>query len=179
MARFIALLRGINVGGRARVPMAELRELVGELGWRKVETYIQSGNLVFEAAGKAAALEDALEGVLEKRFGFSPAVIVRPAAAWKAHADSNPFPEASAAEPNRVLLALAKTAPRPGAAREIQARAAAGERVEQAGDALWFHYPAGVGTSKLSPALIDRLAGSPVTARNWRTVQKLQEMAAA
>ena len=176
MARFIGLLRGINVGGSNKVPMAELRALCEGLGWRDVETYIQSGNVLFGATDSPGRLEAQLEEALEKRFGFAPAVMVRTNEAWKACADANPFPEESAAEPNRVLMGVSKRPPAKGAAAELQAKASAGERVAEAGGALWFHYPAGAGTSKLTPALIDRIAGSPVTARNWRTVLKLQEM---
>jgi uncharacterized protein (DUF1697 family) len=179
MASFVALLRGINVGGRNKVPMAALRDLCAKLGWSEVQTYIQSGNLVFHASGTSAELEAVLEKALEKHFGFAPAVIVRSAAAWKACVEANPFPEDSAKEPNRVLAGLSKRRPDKGSARALQERAGAGERVMLAGGTLWFHYPAGVGTSKLSPALIDRLAGSPVTARNWRTMLKLQEMIAS
>ena len=177
MARFIALLRGINVGGHGKVPMAELRPLCERLGWKDVQTYIQSGNVVFAAAGKAPALEAQLEKALDARFGFRPAVIVRSASAWRAYVDCNPFAPESETEPSRVLIGLAKARPKAGAAEALEARAAAGEKVRAAGDAIWFHYPAGVGTSKLSPALIDRLVGSPLTARNWRTMLKLMEMA--
>jgi uncharacterized protein (DUF1697 family) len=156
--------------------MAELRGLCGDLGWRDVETYIQSGNIVFDAMGKAEALETALGTIVAKRFGFAPTVIVRSATRFQAIAAANPFREASEKEPNWVLLGLAKAKPRTGAAEAIQAKAAAGERVEEAGGALWFHYPKGVGTSKLTPSLIDRAAGSPATARNYRTVTKLLEM---
>jgi uncharacterized protein (DUF1697 family) len=76
-----------------------------------------------------------------------------------------------------VLLALSKLPPKADAAAELQKRAPSGERVLRVGDALWIHYAAGIGTSKLTPALLDRLAGSPVTARNWNTVLKLAEMA--
>ena len=178
MGKFIALLRGINVGGHSKVPMARLRPLCETLGWKDVATYIQSGNVAFEASGSAQALETRLEKALESEFGFTPAVIVRSAAQWKALAGANPFPEEAREEPNRLLVGLSKLEPKAGAAEALQERAAAGERVRQAGDALWFHYPKGVGTSKLTPALIDRLAGSPLTARNWRTFLKLQEMLA-
>ena len=177
--RWIGLLRGVNVGGRGRVPMAELRALCAGLGWRDVATYIQSGNLVFAAEGKAAALEAELETALAERMRVETAVLVRSAAGWKRLIALNPFDKASGKEPNRVLLGLSKAGLRPGAAAALQAKAAGGERVEAAGGALWFHYPEGVGRSKLSPSLIDRLAGSPVTARNWRTVVKLGEMAQA
>ena len=176
MARFIALLRGINVGGRAIVPMARLREICAELGWTEVETYINSGNVIFVASGKGPTLEPALEKALKEAFGFVPAVIVRSAAQVNALTAANPLPEASEAEPNRVLVGLSKDKPKAGAAEAIQAKAAAGETVAEAGGVLWFHYPNGAGTSKLTPALIDRAAGSPLTARNWRTMLKLREM---
>jgi uncharacterized protein (DUF1697 family) len=176
VGKFVALLRGINVGGHGKVPMAELRPLCEGLGWEKVATYIQSGNVVFAAAGTAAALGAKLENALDAKFGFRPAVIVRSAADWNALARANPFPKESDAEPNRLLVGLSREKPKSGAADALQERAAAGERVRLAGDALWFHYPDGVGTSKLTPSLIDKAAGSPLTARNWRTFLKLQEM---
>jgi uncharacterized protein (DUF1697 family) len=74
------------------------------------------------------------------------------------------------------MLVLAKRPPAAGAAEAIEARAKDGERVRQAGDALWFHYPNGAGTSKLTPSLVDRAIGSPGTARNYNTVMKLKEM---
>jgi uncharacterized protein (DUF1697 family) len=176
MARSIALLRAVNVGGR-KLPMAGLRDLCEqELGWEEVETYIQSGNLVFSAAGAAGALETKLEQAVAARFGFHSDAIVRTAARWRRLADSNPFPEESGREPNRVLLGVAKSKLAAGAAATIARAAAAGERVEESGGALWFHYPHGAGTSKLTPRLIDRAAGAPVTARNWRTVIALLEM---
>jgi uncharacterized protein (DUF1697 family) len=174
---FIALLRGINVTGRNKIPMAELRALCDEIGWRSVRTYIQSGNVVFAAAGEAVGLEAELEGAIEGRFGLSIPVLVRAADDWPAYVAGNPFPDASQREPGRVALALAKAPPKPDAAERIGERARDGERVALVGDALWIHYPNGAGRSKLSPALLDRLAGSPVTARNWRTVLKLAEIA--
>ena len=177
MTRFVALLRAVNVGGRT-LPMAALRELCEGLGWEKVETYIQSGNVVFEAKGQTAALETALERAIAKRFGFEAPAMIRTAAEWRTLLAANPFPKESAAEPNRVFLGVPKGAVTAGTAERIAAKAAAGERVRAAGGALWFHYPNGAGTSKLTPALIDRAAGCPVTARNWRTATKLEEMVA-
>lgn len=176
MGRHVALLRGINVGGIRKVPMARLRELCAGLGWAEVRTYIQSGNVIFSAIGEPAVLERALEQAIAAEFGFEIAVIVRSAAGWRLYPPANPFPEAARDEPNRLMLHLAKRPPASGAEERIAAKAAAGERVRRAGDALWIHYPAGAGTTKITPALLDRAAGSPVTARNWRTVIKLQEM---
>lgn len=174
----IALLRAVNVGGR-KVPMAELRALCQELGWERVETYIQSGNIVFAAKGKPEALETALETALDERYGLDVPVIVRTAAEWASLAESNPLTEESERAPNRVQLLVSKKAVDPDAAKRLMERARGGEVVKAAGGALWFHFPAGVAGSKLTPALIDRMAGSPTTGRNWRTVLKLEEMATA
>ena len=175
MGRMVALLRAVNVGGR-KLPMAELRALGAELGWQDVATYIQSGNVVFTASGKPDALAKILEDAVAKRFGFESPVIVRTAAQWAEYPPANPFPQAARDEPSRLMLLLSKSPPAKGAEEAIQARAVAGEQVKRAGDALWFHYPEGAGTSKLTPSLIDRAVGSPATARNYRTVATLLEM---
>lgn len=174
--QFIALLRGINVGGQNRIAMPDLRALCAGLGWAGAETYIQSGNVVFAADAPAAQLEADLERAVAQRFGLAIAVIVRRADAWPAYVAGNPFPGPSRDEPNLVMLALSKAPPQPGAVEELRARAANGEQLAQVGDALWIHFAGGAGRSKLAPALLDRLVGSPVTARNWRTVLKLAEL---
>lgn len=171
----VALLRAVNVGGR-KLPMAELRALCGELGWEDVATYIQSGNLVFTAPGKADEIEAALEKAIEKEFGLDVPVVVRSEAEWAEYPELNPFPKAAKDAPAKLHLLLFKRPPAKVSAAAIEARAKAGERVKQAGDALWIHYPEGAGTSKLTPSLIDRAAGAPGTARNWNTVLKLKEM---
>ena len=179
MGNSIALLRGINVGGRTRMPMEALRELCISLGWQDVRSYIQSGNVIFSADGTAAAQEAALEEAIRARFGMSIPVLVRSPEQWNAYLKANPFPTAAEQEPNRLMLSLSKRQLAAGAVTLIQERATNGERVGEAAGGLWIHYPVGAGASKLSPSLVDRLAGSPVTARNWRTVTKLAEMAAA
>lgn len=175
--RFIALLRGINVSGRNMIPMPELRSLCAELGWVDVQSYIQSGNLVFQAQLTPPQLETELEQAIERRFGLSIPIIVRAAAVWPEYVRDNPYLDASESEPNAVMLALSKLAPKADAVEKLQERAVNKERIVQVRDALWLHFVAGVAKSKLSPALLDRLVGSPVTMRNWRTVLKLQELA--
>jgi uncharacterized protein (DUF1697 family) len=177
MKTFIALLRGINVGGHRKIEMAALRALGAELGFTAIQSYIQSGNLVFASTGTTAAAEASLDRAIADRFGFPVEVLVRAAEAWPALVQGNPFLKACAQEPNLVMMALAKRPPSKDAATALRERATQGERIETAGEALWIHYAGGVARSKLSPALIDRLVGSPVTARNWRTVLKLAELA--
>ena len=174
--KYIALLRGINVSGRNLIRMADLCRLATEFGFREIQSYIQSGNLVFSADARAAALEKDLESAIDRRFNLKVPVIVRAAPDWAADVAGNPFPKESALEPNRVMLALAKLPPKPEAVAELRARSAGGESILQVGDALWIYFPGGVGSTKITPALLDRLAGSPVTMRNWRTVLKLNEM---
>ncbi len=175
-SRWIALLRGINVGGHNKIPMAELRNMCADLGWQHVATYIQSGNVLFFAEGTTSALEKQLAEAIASHFGHRVSVIVRPAAAWPLYIRLNPFPEASETEPNRVVLGLAQKPLAADAAEKLSEFAASGETIAQRTDSLWIHYASGQAGSKITAALLDRLAGSPVTTRNWRTVLEINEM---
>lgn len=176
MGRQVALLRGVNVGGHRRVPMGDLRALAESIGFRDAATHLQSGNLVYGTAlgpeGAAARLERAIEG----RFGFAVDVVARTAAQWRALARSNPFRAAAAKEPERLLLVLTKSPPDAAGVEALAARAGAGEAVAAAGGGVWIHYGRGVGRSKLTPALLDRLLGSPATGRNAKTVAALERL---
>lgn len=175
MGHRVALLRAVNVGGR-KLPMAALRELCVRLGWTNVATYIQSGNIVFEATGGGAALEAALEQAIESEFGLDVPVVVRSEAEWAKLAAANPFARAARAAPNRVQLLVSKRPPAADAADRLAARAQAGEQVAAAGGGVWIHFPEGVARSKLTPSSIDKAIGSAATGRNYRTVVKLREM---
>lgn len=193
MKRFVALLKGINVSGRNRVPMAELRKACAALGWSGIQTYIQSGNLLFtwEDAPDAQSLDDqrtaaeaAIEAQLVARFAVHQPVVVRSMAEWLFCRDALPWPQRARAEPNRMMLAVAKNPLDSACAATIASCAAAGEEVcivpaqpEAVGPReLFIHFPAGQGASRITPSLLDRAAGSPVTMRNWRTVEKIAEM---
>ncbi len=177
--RWVALLRGINVGAARKLPMAELREECAKLGWEEVQTYIQSGNLLFSSSSAPATLEMELEQAIQHRFGLRIPVIIRSADQWSRYAPANPFPEPAETEPNRLMMMLSKKPSAPDTERALRERSRDDERIAVVGDAVWIHYPAGAGTSRLSPSLIDRLIGSPATARNYRTILKLQEMLSA
>lgn len=178
MGRMVALLRAVNVGGR-KLPMAELRALCGELGWTNVATYIQSGNVVFDADCTPAEAEAALEGRIASIYGYEAPTVVRTVAQWNAYGPACPFPDEALATPNYLLLLVSKQPPAAGAVETIQAGAAAGEQVRQTGDGIWIHFPDGSGTSKITPTIIDKAIGSAATSRNYRTVVTLQEMLAA
>lgn len=175
-ASWVVLLRGINVGGRTSVPMARLRSAVEAAGLAPIRSYIQSGNLVLRSRLDREALEQAVEAVLTSRFRLEVPALARSHDEWGRLGDENPFPDIAERSPQRLMLALSKAPPAPGAVAALRARAGAGERVAATAGGVWIHYPAGAGTSRISPGLLDRAIGSPVTTRNWRTVVKLAEM---
>ena len=173
----IGLLRGINVGGQKRVPMGELRALAERLGLGDVATYIQSGNLVFSSELAPRALELALEAAIFEHFGFQVPVVVRSARKLSAYVEQNPFLDVAESQPKFLQLGFAKQAVKPNLAQALEPYARYGERIRALDDALWIAFPQGVGTSKLTPSVLDRMAGSSVTLRNYRTVLEVLAMA--
>lgn len=175
----VALLRGINVSGAHRIPMRDLVAIGESFGWQDARTLLQSGNVVFRAAGSPDALATALQNAIQARFGWSIPVIVRTAAEFARICRAVPFDRELATDPSHVLLYLTQRPLRREAVGELAARASAGEVVKSAGGTLWIHYPRGIATSKLTPAALDRAAGSPASGRNWNTVGKLLALATA
>jgi uncharacterized protein (DUF1697 family) len=174
MRRSIALLRAVNVGGR-KMPMAELREICAELGWTEVETYIQSGNVVFSASEPAADLEIALEHALESRFGFRSEVLVRSAAQWTEYCAGNPFNDESKRAPNLVMMTLGKRAATDADVEALRRRATGEERVERSGDAIWIWFANGWARSRIGTGPAPKEVW---TTRNWRTVQAIADLLA-
>jgi len=173
MATHVALLRGINLGGRNRVAMADLRAVVGELGHTGVSTYIQSGNVLFTAppdAGTPAIAQDMTAAIAAKLGVTAPVVVVTPAEL----------------EPRRVHAVVLSEPPGPELLGKLDAAAAqaaaAGvpDSVRLIGRTLYVHTPAGYGTSDLAQLVIKIVsspkAGTTGTARNWATMTKLLEL---
>lgn len=175
MPACVALVRGINVGGRNLVAMADLRRLGERLGLEDVRSLLQSGNLVFRTRTvDTEALEARLEHEAGKRLGLkAPAFFVRTADEWAALVKKNPFRAEAERDPARLLAVLVKEAPRPAAVAALRDAIRGGEQVEARGRVAYFYYPDGVGRSKLTPAIVDRHLPGPGTARNWNTVLKL------
>ncbi len=182
MATHVALLRGINVGGRNKVPMAELREVVTSLGHSGVTTYIQSGNVLFSTHEEdPAGLASALEAAIAAKFGINSAVVVLSRDELARILGDNPY----SGEPNPKLVHVVFLGAEPGAellnrikAAE-SAAAAKGSRdtITAIGKALYLHTPDGYGNSELSEVLF-RIIGTgkhnlAVTARNWATATTL------
>ena len=174
MTTYIALLRGVNVGGHNMVAMQELRKLCERLGLENATTLLQSGNLVFQSASRdASALEARLEQETAKRLGVKPSYFVRTADEWATLVKRNPFREEAERDPGHLLAVLMKHQPDAGAIKALRAAIVDRELVEAHGRDGYFFYPDGVGRSKLTPNLIERHLGGAGTARNWNTVLKL------
>ena len=173
METFVALMRGINVGSTRKLPMAELRALSVKIGLQRPETYIQSGNLIVDADIEADEVRDLLETAIAKRFNLRVDVIVRRASQWNRYMLAD-----DAATMTKMLhLYLSRDPLKASAAKELEQKARAGERMAVAGGALWIDYGAnGAGKSKLIPLLVDKACGSPATGRNWNSVLKIGEM---
>ena len=174
--RYIALLRGINVSGKNKIPMADLRDLAIELELKDATTYIQSGNLVFSSSSSQAKVEPMLEGAIQARFGCDVPVIVRRDTHWSLYAQGSPYPDAEQERPNLLMLALCKKPIHPAAVERLLERAQLGERVTGFKDGLWIDFAGGSARSKITPALLDRTCGAPVTTRNFRTVLAIQAL---
>lgn len=178
---YAALLRGINVGGAKKVPMAELRAVMEGLGHGGVRTYLQSGQAVFTSGhGDADSLAAELTAAIEKHFGFSVDVIVRDHAYLAAVADDCPFPAADleAKQLHVTYLSAPVDADRFAA---LDQPAFLPEEFRLGDRALYLYVPDGLGRSKLAEQLAKpRLTkGLIATTRNWNTVVKLVEMTAA
>jgi uncharacterized protein (DUF1697 family) len=178
-ARRIALLRGVNVGGNKMVAMADLRALLGRLGFADVQSVLQSGNLVFSLAGvtrSCAALERHLETEVEKALGLKADFHVRTAEEWKSVIAGNPFHAEAASDPSHLLVTFYKVPLVAADVKALQAAITGPERLHGDGRHLYMVFPEGVGNSKAA-ALVGRYLKSPGTGRNWNTVLKLSALA--
>ncbi len=177
--KYIALLRGINVGGNKKVAMADLRALAESLGLDDARTLLQSGNLVFRAAKRATAgLERDLEQATRKRLKLEIDFMVRTAEEWQAIVAANPFAREAQADPGHLLVLCLKSAPVATAVKALADAIPGRERMKARARELYVYFPDGVGTSKLTPALMDRKLGVRGTGRNWNTVLKLEALLA-
>jgi uncharacterized protein (DUF1697 family) len=179
MTSYIALLRGVNVGGNKMVAMAELREMLTILGFADAKTLLQSGNAVFRGAARPCGkLEQLLESEMTKRFGMSCDFHVRTAAELQAAIDANPLKAEAKKDPSHLLVSFYRAPLDKAAVKAAQAAITGPETVRADGRHLYAFFPDGIGNSK-APAIIDRTLKVRGTARNWNTVLKLAALTAA
>jgi uncharacterized protein (DUF1697 family) len=175
---YVGLLRGVNVGGHHKIPMTALRDLAEGCGFDEVRTYIQSGNLVFRAPKRSRDdVAATLRTAIEERFGFAPAVVVRTEPELAAVVADNPFAGRISDHRQLHVQFLAADDPRPNL-EPLDRGSYAPEEVAVRGDEIYLYLPNGMGRSKLAVDVVRRAKGVG-TARNWRTVTILLEMARA
>ncbi len=176
MNTHVALLRGINVGGKNKLPMVDLVAMFEAAGGTAVRTYIQSGNVVFEADdGVAGTIPMSIQRAIEARFGHSVPVVTRTADALAAAVAGNPYAEGDF-EASRLSVGF--LADRPDAARvaALDPDRSPPDTFAIVGQEIYLHCPNGVARSKLTNAYFDRVLGTVSTFRNWRTTSKLLDM---
>lgn len=176
MGRHLALLRGINVGGKHLLPMKDLAAIFEAAGTTEVRTLIQSGNVVFSADGKLAArIPGLVEAAITKRFGFDAPVVVRSAAQVAAAMDASPFRNRGIAE-DVVHLMFLKDKPAANRVKALGVSPFLPDDFFLDGDVVHLHLPNGVARTKLTNAWFDGRLGTVGTLRNWRTMVKLRAM---
>jgi uncharacterized protein (DUF1697 family) len=177
MPTYIALLRGINLGGHKKIKMEQLRASLEEMGLKRVNTYIQSGNIVFQT-GKAApaTLCKKIEAIIMNDFGHSVSVIVRTAEELEAAITNNPLLQEPDIDPEKLHVMFLSEVPASSALEKLQSVTAAPDRFRAVGKELHFYLPNGVAESVLMKKPVDRILTVVTTTRNWRTVNALRQM---
>jgi uncharacterized protein (DUF1697 family) len=176
----VALLRGINVGGHKNVSMADLRDLLTQLGFADTRSLLQSGNLVFRSDGRTGPrLERLLEDEARKRLALQTVFFVRTAREWKAVVTRNPFRAEAERDPSHLVVMFLKDAPEARDVTALQATISGREAIRVDGRHAYIVYPDGIGHSRLTHALIEKRLGTRGTGRNWNTVRKLGALAQA
>jgi uncharacterized protein (DUF1697 family) len=172
---FIALYRGINVGGKNPVKMGALRALHERLGHQRVTSYIQSGNVVFSAKGSSAAVAAKTAAEFAKEFGFTAKIVVVNANRWRTIVEENPYAKFAAGNPKTVHLGLCGGEPSAKGLQALLSKTGGTESFAVGKGIVYLHAPDGFGTSKFAAGM-EKASGVPMTVRNWRTVESLWEI---
>ncbi len=173
--RYVALLRGINVGGNKRIAMAQLRKLLVTLGLPDVRTHLQSGNALFTSELAEDELAREIEQGIAREFDMDVRVLVRSRDELREVVEADPFRE-TATDPSRYLVAFLSAAPAAEVVAGIDPTAYAPDRFVFGRREIYLWYPNGMLASELPKALSDKRLGVTSTTRNWRTVTKLLEL---
>jgi uncharacterized protein (DUF1697 family) len=176
---YVALLRGINVGGKNSLPMKDLAEIFEKAGCSHVTTYIQSGNVVFKADAKLAQkISDVISKEIKKGFKLDVPVVVRSAKELMKVSKSNPFFKKGGTI-DTVHVAFLLHTPQKTAIQSLDAKRSPGDAFEVVGSEVYMHCPNGFGRTKLTNQYFDSKLATTSTVRNWKTVLKLLEMTQA
>ena len=170
----VALLRGINVGGKNLIPMTALREMAKGLGFEEVVTILQSGNLLLQAKGQSSAeIEHILTEETTRRFGVNPSYIVRTVQEWEAIVERNPYPREAEGDPSHLIVLALPSAPDPALVEAVTQALRGPEAFRADGKHLYIVYPDGIGDSKVAKTPGWNALTGEGTGRNWNTVLKI------
>ncbi|MGH3135797.1 MAG: DUF1697 domain-containing protein [Gaiellaceae bacterium] len=172
---FVALLRGINVGGKRKIPMAELRSLFSSLGFEDIVTYIQSGNVVFRSTeDDADEISARVEREIVRAFEMDPAVLLRTPAELEEIAERNPY--RARTDLSKLHVVFLDRIPAASAAADLDPGRSPGDEFTLQGREIYLHLPHGSGRSKLTIDYFERRLRARATARNWKTLLELVEL---
>jgi len=173
MTAYVALLRGVNVGGARGLPMIALRALFETAGALGVETLIQSGNVVFDSdENRGAGVVAAVGAAISREFGFDAPIVLRSAGQWRMLIDGNPYLQRGV-DPKTLHAACLSELPDPDRAARLDPHRSAPDEFELRGETVYLNLPNGVARSKLTNAWFDSTLGVVCTMRNWATVMRL------
>jgi uncharacterized protein (DUF1697 family) len=176
MDTWVALVRGINVGGRMKIAMSELRDLLTGLGFADVRSLLQSGNLLFQCAGRSAVeLEILIVKEVSDQLGMGVDFLVRGGKQWGKIVAKNPFPDHARHDPSHLAVMCLKDKPSQANVTQLENAISGREEIRAIDRELYIVYPDGIGRSKLTHGLIEKKLGTRGTARNWNTVLKIAE----
>lgn len=178
MPTFISLLRGINVSGQRKIRMADLKDAYEGLGLTNVNTYLQSGNVVFDGKIRSASkVIEMLERKIQSDFDYDVTVMLRTPGDLERIIKSNPFSAQARNDPSKVHVTFLASRPSTGMVKSVEVVDACGDEFSVGPQEILLHCPNGYGKTKLNNAFFERKLKVPATTRNWNTVMALYDMA--
>jgi uncharacterized protein (DUF1697 family) len=180
MPVLISMLRGINVGGHAKIKMDALRKLYVSLKLQNPQTYIQSGNVIFKTDERNLDLiAKRIQQAIEKKFACRPEIILRTADELRAVIAKNPFAKRADAEPGKLLVSFLAADPGGQARKDLRDQGFRPEELHAIGREVYIYFPNGMGKSKLPWSRLDKILHTPGTGRNWNSINKILIIAEA
>ncbi len=178
MQTYISILRGINVSGQNLLKMADLKTLYEQLSFQQVSTYIQSGNVVFRSPEqKTETLAERISHQIKSTYGYDVPVLVRTIEHWQNIVANNPFAKDTSKDPAFLHVTFLAAAPESNHPDAILSKAMEGEEIHITPEAVYLYCPHGYGRTKLNNTFLEARLGVSATTRNWKTTQKLLEIA--
>ena len=170
---YISLLRGINVGGHNKIVMKDLTLLYASLGFEKVETFIQSGNVVFNTSENIDTLLEKIEDAIEKKYGFHVPVQIRQASDFENIIKACPYTKLDLADGTRIMITFLDALPSSENIEKLMSHVQEPEKLEIIGQESYLYCPNGYGETKLNNDFLEKILEVNATTRNWKSVMRI------